>query len=135
LTAQAKVVRKLNGTMSKKDIITGQWTIQSFTRRGIGYVKSTFKSKGFDTITNTIRANSALGSIENIRTTRRGHTKFDLYEKKRQTGTAILHKKFDVTDKFDDKLSGKFSLNLDSETGKFWEPTLAYHWFFKISYI
>ncbi len=109
--------------------------MKSFTRRGIGYVKSTFTGKGFDTITNTIRANSALGNIENIRTTRRGHTKFDLYEKKRQTGTAILHKNFDVTDKFDDKLSGKFSLNLDTEKGKLWESTLANHWFFKISYI
>jgi hypothetical protein len=125
----------MDGTMSKKDIITGQWTTKSFTRRGIGYVKSTLKGKGFDTITNTVRANSVLGNIENIRTTRSGHTKFDLFEKKRQTGTLTLHKKFDISDNYDDKLSGRFSINLDTEKGKFWEPTLANHWFFKISYI
>ncbi len=121
--------------MSNKDIITGQWTTKSFTRRGIGYVKSTFKGKGFDTVTDTSRANSVLGNIENIRTTRSGHTKFDVFKKKRQTGTAILHKNFDLTDNYGDKLSGRFSINLDTEKGKFWEPTLANHWFFKISYI
>ena len=121
--------------MSKKDIITGQWTAKSFTRRGIGYVKTTLKSKSFDTITNTARANSLLGNIENIRTTRSGHTKADFFEKKKQIGTLTLHKKFDISDNYGDKLSGRFSINLDTEKGKFWEPTLANHWFYKTSYI
>jgi|688.fasta_scaffold1042815_1 hypothetical protein len=120
--------------MSRKDIITGKWEASSFTRRGVAYVKSTIKIKGYDSITETRRANSIWGDIENIRATRSGHTKADLYDGKTQIATMTLHKKFDFFGNYGNQLSGRFNLNLKTESGKFWEPSLANHWVYKASY-
>jgi hypothetical protein len=125
----------MDQTMSKKDIITGKWKTSSFTRRGVEYVKSTMKIKGYDPITETRRANSIWGDIENIRATRSGHTKADLYDGKRQIATMTLHKKFEFFGSYGDQLSGKFNLNLRTEKAKFWEPNLANHWVYKAAYI
>ena len=121
--------------MSKKDVVTGKWKTSSFTRRGVGYVKSTIKINGYDPITETRRANSIWGDIENIRSTRSGHTKADLYDNKRQIATMTLHRKFDFFGSYDEQLGGKFNLNLKTEKAKFWEPSLANHWVYKASYI
>jgi hypothetical protein len=117
-----------------KDVITGKWETSAFSRRGVGYIKSTIKIKGYPSFTQTRRANSIWGDIENVRTTSKGHTKADIYDGRRKLATMTLHKKFSFYGNYGNELGGRFALNMRTEKGKFWDSDLASHWIYKAAF-
>lgn len=118
----------------RRDTITGQWSSRYFDRRGVKYITSTLKPDGYRAFSETRRANSIWGDIENVREGRGGHTLADLYDGRRQVATIKLHRKFDIYENYGGYLDGRFKLRLGSEKVTLWDSDLANHWVAKGQY-
>ena len=78
--------------MSKRDILTGTWSTRIQQRRGLDLITSCVRVKSLGSECATERANSILGNIENIRYTRRGAMKADLYDGRDFLGEMTIRK-------------------------------------------
>ncbi len=122
--------------MTAKDVITGNWTSRQFERDGVDYVTSTIKLDGYRTYSETRRANSIWGDIENVRRAAKGHTKADLYDGRFKIATVTLHKGFDYFGDYGSSLDGRLRLDVGSEKLTMWDSDLASnHWVAKIAYV
>jgi hypothetical protein len=119
--------------MSRRDIVTGLWESTYFNRNKINYVRSYIDLDGYDSITETRRASSIWGDIENIRQGKNGHTKADLYDGSDFLGGMIFHRNIDL-DRSYSYLDGTISLNLRNGKGTLWDDDLANHWVAKVKY-
>jgi hypothetical protein len=122
--------------MAVKDVITGNWASRQFERGGIDYVTSTIKLDGYRSFSETRRANSIWGDIENVRRVAKGHTKADIYDGRFKIATAKLHRKFDFFGDYGSYLDGRLKLDARSEKLTMWDSDLASnHWVAKIAYV
>lgn len=119
--------------MSRRDVVTGFWESTYFTRSGVDYVRSYIDLDGYDPITETRRASSIWGDLENIRKSRGGHVKADLYDGSSFLGTMTIHKNIGL-DRTYSFLDGTISLNLRNGKGTLWDDDLASHWIAKVDY-
>ena len=119
--------------MPRRDKVTGLWESTYFNRNNTNYVRSYIDLDGYDPITETRRANSIWGDIENIRQGKNGHIKADLYDDSVFLGAMIFHRNIDL-DRSYSYLDGTISLNLRNGKGTLWDDDLANHWIAKVNY-
>lgn len=128
------ITKAMSDKGSRRDKITGLWSSRQFSRNGVGYVTTTLRPKGYGPVSETRRANSIWGDIENIRKGRGGHTYADLYDGRRQIATMKLHRDFSFYKDYGSYLDGRFKLGLRSERMTLWDSDLSNHWVAKAQY-
>ena len=122
--------------MSKRDLITGQWTARLKKRRGTQLIKTCLYPKGYDPICETKRSNSILGDIENIRYNRRGYMKRDLYEGRRKIAEMTFHPKYIdyAEERAVSYLDGRFRINTATDEMLMFDDDIQRKWIARVEY-
>ena len=131
------IVRLLSSIMAKRDLITGRWTARLKQRGRTQEITTCLYPRGYDAICETKRANSILGDIENIRYTRRGYMKGDLYDGRRMIAEMTFHPKYiDYGEKQRTSyLDGRFRVNTADDEMLMFDDDIQKMWVARAEYL
>nr|BDD45739.1 hypothetical protein 42 [bacterium] len=123
--------------MSKRDLITGKWTARLRKRGKTQEITTCLYPKGYKPACETERTNSILGDIENIRYSRRGYMKGDLYEGRQMIAEITFHPKYIdyVESRGISYLDGRFRIDTSDDEMLMFDDDIRKKWIAKAEYM
>ena len=120
--------------MSKRDLTTGKWTARLKKRGRSQEITTCLYPRGYDSICETERANSILGDLENIRYSKRGYMKGDLYEGRRMIAEMTFHPKYIDYAEGRSYMDGRFRINIADDKMLMFDDDIQRKWIARAEY-
>ena len=124
----------INRNKRARDVVTGTWKSTVKKRRGLDMITTCLNLRGYDEICESSRVSSILGDIKNLRITKRGHTKADLYDGKNQIADMTIIKGYEEFSEDLTFLDGTLRLDGDKDTGIFFDDDYKRGWVYRAEY-